>query len=352
MSLFMSYEQLRAACPSDRWLVKGLIPADATGILFGESGAYKSFVALDLALHLAHGLPWCGRRTQQGAALYIAGEGGSGIRYRLEGWHKQYQLAPSAAPFRVCTIPLPLNRTKIVEDVQKDIEQLAAEIGNPRLVVVDTLSQNYDGDENDSGEMAKLFRNLATYIRATYPGCTVLIIHHPGHSNQGRVRGSYTIIANTDFVYCVAGGNLIASLTCDKMKDADKPDPLTFTLHKIDLGVDEDNEAISSLAATFSQAHSKQGEEHSSLGHDKSKVRRHSVHDARLITVLRGLTTPVTEPELREAFNRACGDKMNAEAKRKAFKRALDATVANGTIIRQSDSLLCLPGTCNDESDL
>ncbi|WP_162825303.1 AAA family ATPase, partial [Escherichia coli] len=53
--LFKDYTTLCGAANACRWIVKGLIPADATGILYGEAGSYKTFVALDLALHIAHG---------------------------------------------------------------------------------------------------------------------------------------------------------------------------------------------------------------------------------------------------------------------------------------------------------
>ena len=48
-------------------------------MLFGGSGSFKSFIALDAGLHIAHGLPWMGRRTKQGQVVYLA------ARYTPEG---------------------------------------------------------------------------------------------------------------------------------------------------------------------------------------------------------------------------------------------------------------------------
>jgi hypothetical protein len=48
---------------ADDWLIKGLIPKEGVGTLFGESGHYKSFTALHIALHIATGEPWAGRKS-------------------------------------------------------------------------------------------------------------------------------------------------------------------------------------------------------------------------------------------------------------------------------------------------
>ena len=54
--LFVDYPSLCRTTNGRRWIVKGLIPADGTGVIYGETGCYKTFVALDLALHAAHGM--------------------------------------------------------------------------------------------------------------------------------------------------------------------------------------------------------------------------------------------------------------------------------------------------------
>ncbi len=44
-------------------LVKGLLDQGALSVLYGPSNVGKTFVALDLALHVATGLPWSGMGT-------------------------------------------------------------------------------------------------------------------------------------------------------------------------------------------------------------------------------------------------------------------------------------------------
>ena len=73
----LSLAELREHAKSVSWVVKHVIPADSIGLLFGGSGTFKSFIALDLALHVAHGLEWLGRKTRRGTVLIVAAEGGA-----------------------------------------------------------------------------------------------------------------------------------------------------------------------------------------------------------------------------------------------------------------------------------
>ena len=60
-------------------LVKGLMNAQSMTVIYGASGVGKTFLSLDLAFHIAAGLPWQGRRTLKGLVVYVAAEGGRGI---------------------------------------------------------------------------------------------------------------------------------------------------------------------------------------------------------------------------------------------------------------------------------
>ena len=70
------------------WLNDGRIPRGATAQLFGESGTLKSFVAVDLACHIALGLEWHGKSSQQGNVVYVCAEGVHGMKHRVAAWKK------------------------------------------------------------------------------------------------------------------------------------------------------------------------------------------------------------------------------------------------------------------------
>jgi hypothetical protein len=64
-------------------LVEDLLDHRAMSILYGESNTGKTFVALDIAFHIATGLPWNNKTTAQGSVIYVAAEGGLSAQHRV-----------------------------------------------------------------------------------------------------------------------------------------------------------------------------------------------------------------------------------------------------------------------------
>jgi len=246
-SLFMGMEALGERTRNVRWAVKGLIPEDSMGMIFGASGTYKSFIAIDLALHMAHEMDWAGARTKKGAVAYVAAEGGAGIYRRLKAWHNQFGLVPDDS-INICITPLLLSAIEEVKAMRVAIEALPQP---PKLVVIDTLSQTFSGDENSSTDIGDYLRMINTEIRAAF-NCTVIVVHHTGHSAAERPRGSSAITANLDFILGVFRPDpekQVARMSVHKMKDGDKVDDVFFEMERIVLGQDDDGDEISSLVA-------------------------------------------------------------------------------------------------------
>jgi len=66
------------------WDIEDLLPRQSLVALYGEPGTYKSFLALDWAYHLAHGMDWAGYEVDEPRrVLYVAGEGKHGLMKRL-----------------------------------------------------------------------------------------------------------------------------------------------------------------------------------------------------------------------------------------------------------------------------
>jgi len=247
-TLILTLAQLEAMAAQTRWAVKGVIPADSVGFLFGASGTFKSFVALDLALHMAHGMPWLGRRTTPGAVVYAAAEGGAGLMRRVQAWHQRRGADWRDAPLYTCPFPILIGDPRVAAKFIAAVEALAVA---PRMIVIDTMSQTFAGDENSAQEVSEYLRTIGGLIRAKF-ACVVLIIHHRGHRATERPRGSSAILANADFMYgCFRDeGEHMATLECVKVKDGERPAQLTFGVEKVVLGQDEDGDEISSLVAS------------------------------------------------------------------------------------------------------
>ena len=84
----------------EEWLVKRILPRQGFVSLYGASQSFKSFLASHLAMYVALGWEWAGRRVEQSAAVYIAAEGAAGLRKRKVGFELTYaERLPEMVPF-------------------------------------------------------------------------------------------------------------------------------------------------------------------------------------------------------------------------------------------------------------
>lgn len=242
----LTLEQLRARSLNVRWLVKHAIPAESVGMIFGASQTFKSFIAIDMAMHVAHGMPWLGHRVAQGPVIIIAGEGGAALFRRIHAWHRVNRKEWGSAPVHVVTAGLDL-----AADSSRVVEAAAALGVVPALVVIDTLSQTFSGDENSAREVAGYLQQIGNWFRNTWL-CAVAIVHHTGHQQSERPRGSTALTSNLDFQYGVFRDEkeMLATMTCTKLKDGELHAPVSFSLAVHELGRDEDGDSISSLVAS------------------------------------------------------------------------------------------------------
>jgi hypothetical protein len=234
------------------WIVDDLIPEQAVGMIFGASGTFKSFIAIDLCCHMANGMEFIAKETRQAPVLYLASEGGAGIYRRFQAWHKYHGL-PHSSNVHLVTTPLILT---VKEQLTALVTAIEAMPVKPALVVIDTLSQTFAGDENSSNDIASYIRAINTDVRAQF-GCSVIIIHHTGHNASDRPRGSSAMMANLDFLIGVFKPDPEAStarVMVAKQKDGDKLDDMYFTMERMDLGANKKGKPASSLVSTYNDA--------------------------------------------------------------------------------------------------
>lgn len=310
-------DALRASAEAVRWTVKHVVPAASVGMMFGGSGTFKSFLALDCALHVVHGLPWMGRLTQQGPVLYVAAEGGAGLWARIDAWHRSRNMRWQDAALFV--VPQAVDLTV---DAWRVVDAAQAVGVCPLLVVIDTLSQTYSGEENSANEMAAYLREIGLRFRALWQ-CSVMLVHHTGHQATERPRGSSAIRANIDYLLgvCRDEKEMLATLSCVKQKDGDLFPDATFSLGKVNLGQDNDGDAITSLVAWHLS------------GQDAIQQAVQAEHAAgrggRDSTLMGMVVGGMEVKSLRKGFYETLQG-LDGDAKKKAWYRAYDRAIKAG----------------------
>jgi len=178
-----------------RWLVTGLWSEQAVGIVGGEPKCCKSFLALDLAVAVAGGVP-CLRRfavPRAGRVLLFAAEDALHIvRRRLEGISAAAVVALANLDIQVITAPT------LRLDLDADRRNLAETVARlqPRLLILDPFVRLHRIDENASGEVAPLLAYLRELQRQH--DVAVLVVHH-AKKGGGGVRAGQALRGSSEF---------------------------------------------------------------------------------------------------------------------------------------------------------
>lgn len=317
----LSISELESQVKEMGWLVKRMIPLGIV-TLYAEASSFKSFLALDLALHCAHGLDYLGLKTRSGPVVYVAAEGGLGILGRIRAWHAARGLDMSRCPLYV--VPVPVDMVADAGAIVSAVSKLGIV---PVLVVVDTLAQTNVGSENDSAEVSAFYRTLNGAFALRWR-CTVLVVHHVGHAATDRPRGSSAIGAASDALYAVTRtrGAPYCTLTCDKLKDGSSPPPVSFRMDTIPLGTDDDGDQISSLAPVH-LANESEIARSVETGPDSPKKR---------ILEIACLSLPVKEARRQFYSDSDC---ETQEAKKKEWQRSL-AWAIESKLAAETDGIL------------
>lgn len=217
------------------WLVENYLEQQSLNMIYGEPGTYKSFMAMELAFCIGHGLDWYGNATLKGDVVYLAGEGASGIQKRFAALEAKYSNTQQG--IFVSSKPAEILSTNSVDEILEAIDENKCK---PVLIVVDTLHRNFgEGDENSSKDVGAFIKHLDLIKEKT--GAAILCIHHSGHNNSNHSRGSSAIRASLDTEYQLKTKGAGVELICKKMKEYEKPDFMEFILKPITINVTTGN---------------------------------------------------------------------------------------------------------------
>ena len=197
---FHSHESFRHP-PS---LVKGLLSRNGIAFLGGQSGAGKTFMAVDLAVALATGQPFFGRRIKEKVGvLFVAGEGAATLQLRIT----------VACRARNVVGLLPIALTSTFPDFTKAqevgpflaklraLDEFMQQAHGVRLgvIIIDTLTAVFNmQDENDNSEAATIIRALKAL--GDRMDALIIPVHHYGKTADTGLRGASAFRAGADEV--------------------------------------------------------------------------------------------------------------------------------------------------------
>ena len=212
-------------------LIKGLLTQNSLNVVFGISGCAKTFFCTDMALSIASGQTFLGRRTMQGPVVYVCSEGADELVKRLDAW----DIAKAAEgvsyrnglPLYFVPHAVVISQEKQKQDlinVVLDVAERELNGATPVAVFLDTLARCSDGDENSNEDLSQ-FVAAADELRTRLNGPAVIIVHHTPKSNPEDMRGGSALrgALNTAICLSLRGSGTpeeqCIMMICDKQKD-------------------------------------------------------------------------------------------------------------------------------------
>ena len=218
-------------------LVEGLLTANDGSVLYGDSNSGKTFLMIDIAAAVARGVPWLGRRTEQGLVVYLAAESPASVRSRLQAYQKHHGVR--VRDFAIVQSPIDLfDGDGDTDKVIRTVRQIEQQRGiKARLIIGDTLARLSAGaNENagqDMGLVVRRFDRIRTECKAHF-----CLIHHSGKAAAAGARGWSGIRAAVDTEIEITDSP--AGRCCEITKQRDLPskgERIGFKLEGVMLGV-------------------------------------------------------------------------------------------------------------------
>ncbi len=216
--------------PTQTWLVEGVWPNQAVGVLGGPPKSMKTWTALGLVLAVASGTRFLGTYAAiRGRVLIFPAEDGDAIlKGRLLALCRSMDLKLEDLDLRIIRTA----RLNLCDPFQYEaFARLVAE-EKPSLLVLDPFVRIFSGNEDDSAQVSRVLGLLRKLQREV--GTSILLVHHFKKSGSGTggayLRGSGDIHAWGDTnLFIRRSGPSRSSLHIEHRGHA-TPDPFSIEL--------------------------------------------------------------------------------------------------------------------------
>ena len=316
------------AMPPQQWRIKGVFPIEGLAVVYGASTAGKSFLSLEMAASIGDGLPFFEHATKPAAVLYVGLEGEGGYRGRVVAWQRHHG---RAIPDSVRFLLQPFRLT----DAQ-DVADLAAVCPPGCVVFIDTLNRAAPGmDENSSRDMGAVIEGAKTLQRLI--GGLVVLVAHTGKDSAKGLRGHSSLFAALDAAVLVNRDDSARSWKVDKAKDGRDGETHYFRLNVVEIGIDEDGDAITSCVVVPEEAPTSPGAkplnaiQKLAMESFREACRSNGSVDAG------GNFLGINREAWRPVFYRLHVEAPSDEARRKAFERVRKELVERGELVEENN---------------
>lgn len=256
------------------WLVKGIIPAREAVLIYGAPQTGKSFETQNLAMHVARGLDFQGRRTKKAGVVYCAFEGGKGFRSRQIAYATHNEIGADAdIDMVVLTRRADLfaddtDINALIEEIRHWSETFTDPLG---LVVLDTFSAATPGADENAGKDVSRVKARVMRIVAELNTAVIVVHHKPAGGGRPRGHGSLTGDFETtiDIDWVTESGTRadaprgpqnavkdgdrrpLRAATVTKQREGEHGLSWKFVLRQVKIGQDGDGDPITSCVSTL-----------------------------------------------------------------------------------------------------
>ncbi|MDQ0301285.1 AAA family ATPase [Ancylobacter polymorphus] len=313
------------ARPSSRisGAVPGLIPSGLT-VLFGETGARKTFTSVGIAVRVAAGLPFGPYPTSHGLVVIIAAEDVGGVEDRVAVAVHGLGL-PDTLPVGVMAPPCRADQPRFADAVIASVRMVAEVRELPvALVVLDTLAASVDGlslnDDSTAGAVAGAMHRIARELK-----CSALVLHHPGKGDPRRERGSQVIRDRADAAIRLEARGAASVATVEKMRNGRAGSVVTVDFEPASrlIAGETVETLIVSRICEAAESGTHQG--------DRRDIRLSKDMSLVLEIIRAAGPGPHHDGDIRASAYVAFGERSTA-AKKKAFQRSIRALADSGLI--------------------
>jgi hypothetical protein len=326
-------------------LIKGLIPKEGVAVTGGQSGGGKTFVKTLKSVCLATGTPYFRHKiVEHVGTVFVAAEGRPLLPNRFGATLAKLEIIqklPIMWPKRMPDFSSLDGLKRLISELKEIDRRYRGDFGT-RLgqVVIDTVAASFNmKDEDDNSEATRVCNVMRSIGEET--GALMAPVHHYGKNPESGLRGASAWKGSADVIEGVladidplSGRVSNRELVCAKARDGEQGPISPFDLEFVALGLNDDNEIYGSCCVVPTQRESRLDK-----GPAPSKSQRtiiDAINEAldncgKVITPRAGMPQlrAVKVSDVRTEFDRryvvADTDAAKvADAKRKAFRRALD----------------------------